>query len=316
MPARRCTGCVMIYTDFWNLKFPPFANDTRPETFVPTRAAALAIARLRYALGEGMGASALFGAAGVGKSRVARIVMGEFAAARWLTAYLPAPRGGGRDILRAFAPGAAAASSDGLPELQEFLVARAEARQPALLVVDDVQTAAGTDFPEMLRTLLNIEHNGKKALSLLLVGQPGMERKLAAASGFNSQLVMRAVLEPMTDEETRLYILARLKAAGSRQGIFTRHAAERVVAFSHGIPRQVNRLCELSLVIAYGLEDGRVSPDIVEMAAADLDLLPAGEASFFPWPHPEPEKPEPEKAPEEEEDILAGLSTEGGGDGA
>lgn len=305
-----------MYRDFWGLKFAPFGNDNRAETFIPTHSATLVIARLRYALGTAMGASALFGEAGAGKTRIAKMVVDEFAAARWLAAYAPGPCGTGRDILSALDPGAANAvsgTSCGLVELRRFLAEKAAGRQPVLLVVDDVQTARGVDYLEALRTLLNIEHKGIKALSLLLVGQPGMERKLAAASGFNGQLTMRAILEPMSGEETRLYILARLKAAGSRQGIFTRHAAERVVALSKGVPRQVNRLCEMALVIAYGLEEDRVSPDIVEMAAADLDLLPAGEASFFPWPHPEAETGEPvPEQPEQprEEDILAALPAE------
>lgn len=302
----------MIYTDFWGLNFHPFANDNRPETYVPTRAATLCIARLRYALSMGMGASALFGLPGVGKSRVARLVLAEFAAAHWLTAYMPSPTGTPRDILAALRPSFAAAVpviSYGMAELQTFLIDRARHHQPVLLVVDDVQTARGGDFLEVLRTLLNIEHDGVKALSILLVGQASMERRLQSASNFDSQLLVRAVLDPMDDDETRLYILARLKAAGSKQGIFTKHAAELVVKYSKGLPRQVNRLCELALVIAYGLEETRVSPEIVEMAAADLDLLPPGEASFFPWPHPAPE-PEPEPEEPEEEDILATLATE------
>jgi Type II secretory pathway, component ExeA (predicted ATPase) len=304
----------MIYTNFWDLDFFPFANDNRPETFVPTHSASLCIARLRYALGTGMGASALYGEAGTGKSRVARIIEREFAAARWLTAYLPNPLGSPRDILAALNPGAASLpppGAFGMIELQHHLLDRSRHNQPVLLVVDDVQTARGTDFIETLRTLLNIENDGVKALSILLVGQAGMERKLAAASGFDGQMMMRAVLDPMTEEETRLYILARLKAAGSKQGIFTKHAAELVVKFSRGAPRQVNRLCELSLVIAYGLEEKRVTPEIVEMAAADLDLLPVGEAAFFHWPHPVAEEKPPPEEPVEEDDILATLAAEG-----
>lgn len=304
----------MLYTGFWGLAFPPFANDSRPETFVPAHSATLCLGRLRYALGMGMGASALFGEAGTGKSRVARILVQEFSAARWLAAYMPNPVGAPRDILAALDPARAAAvpaSSPGMTELQAFLIDRAMHRQPVLLVVDDAQAARGTDFLETLRTLLNIEHDGIKALSILLAGQASMERKLAAASGFDGQLLVRAVLERMTDEETRLYILARLKVAGSRQGIFTRHAAELVVRYSLGIPRQVNRLCELSLVIAYGLEEKKVTPEIVEMAAADLDMLPAEDALFFPWPQPPgPELSEPEPEPEED-DVLAQLAAEG-----
>lgn len=302
----------MIYTDYWNLQFHPFANDNRPETFVPTHSATLCIARLRYALGMGMGASALFGEAGAGKTRLARVVVHEFGLARWLTAYMPSPSGTPRDILSALDVEAVAdvpADSYGLTELQVYLLAKARRGQPVLLVVDDVQTARGPGFLEVLRTLLNIEIDGVKALSILLLGQAGMERKLMAASNFDGQLLMRAVLERMSDEETRLYILARLKAAGSRQGIFTRQSAELVVRFSKGLPRQVNRLCEMSLVIAYGLEEKRVSPEIVEMAAADLDLLPPGEASFFHWPHAAPvELPSEVEAEEvDEDDILAKL---------
>lgn len=300
----------MIYTDFWDLHFHPFGNDNRPETFVPTQSARLCVARLRYALGMGMGASALFGEPGTGKSRLGRMIMHEFVQANWLTAYLPNPTGTPRDILAALDTVTAASVPPdyfGMNELQSFLVDSARNHQPILLVVDDVQTVRGIGFLEMLRTLLNIENDGVKALSILLIGQASMERKLIAASNLDTQLLVRAVLDPMTEEETRLYILARLKAAGSRQGIFTKQSAELVVKFSRGIPRQVNRLCELSLVIAYGLEERKISPQIVEMAAADLDLLPPGEASFFNWPHPPPQEPDPEPEPVDEDDILAHL---------
>ncbi len=298
----------MLYTAFWGLDFLPFGNDNRPETFVPTHSATLAIAKLRYALGMGMGASGLYGEPGSGKTRVARIILAEFAAARWLAAYMPAPSGGAREILAALqaeAGGVLPSGGDVMVELQRFLLERAERDQPVLLVVDDVQTARDTGFLEILRTLLNLEVDGVKALSILLVGQAGMERRLEQASRFDSQLLVRAVLEPLSDEETRLYILAKLKAAGSKQGIFTKQAAELVVRFSKGYPRQINRICELALVIAFGLEEAKVNPEIVEMAASDLDLLPPGEAAFLRWPHPEPE-PE-KKAEPEEEDILANL---------
>ena len=177
--------------------------------------------------------------------------------------------------------------------------------------MDDVQTARGTDFLETLRTLLNVEEEGIRALSLLLIGQPGMERRLAAASSFNTRLGVMAILDRMTEDETRMYILSHLKNAGSRHGIFTRQAAEHVVRLSRGIPRQINRLCEMSLVIAYGLESVKIGPDIVDMAAGDLDMLPDDNATFFPWPHPEPMADKSGGEAESGGDILAGLAAEG-----
>ncbi|MCC8181197.1 MAG: AAA family ATPase [Planctomycetes bacterium] len=304
----------MIYTDYWDLEYPPFGEE-RAETFVPTKSSTLAIARLRYALGREMGASALFGESGLGKSLLARMLVDEFSKAGWQAVYLPGPRGGARDILARFDANAARAcerGADPAAELQQYWTERAALGRLALLAVDDAHTSRTPDFLEMLRTLLNIRSGGRPVLSILLVGQQSLERRLADASGFGSQLAIRAVLEPMTADESRLYILAKLKAAGSSQGIFTRHAADRVVELCNGVPRQINRLCELALVIAYGLESQRISPDIIDMAAADLDMLPGDEAAFYPWPHPEPEpEAEPEEEQEPEEDILASLPAEG-----
>ncbi|MCL2001777.1 MAG: ATP-binding protein, partial [Planctomycetes bacterium] len=195
----------MIYAEFWGLTFPPFANDSHPETFIPTRSATMVMARLRYALGLGMGASALYGEPGSGKSRVARMILAEFTSARWAVGYLPSPFGSIRDILNVLEPAAAAVGNDsnGFYELGAMLAARAAKHQPTLLAVDDIQAARGTEFLEAIRTLLNVEHGGMRALSVLLIGQPGMERRLAAASGFDGQLIARTILEPMSDDETR-----------------------------------------------------------------------------------------------------------------
>lgn len=306
----------MIYTDFWELSFPPFADDGRPETFIPFRSVSLALARLRYALGFNRGAAALFGSPGIGKTRAAKMLLREFEAAGWPTAYLPNPLATADDVFAALeATGANWGKPAGIAGLQAFLSDLAQANRPVLLAVDDVQAARGNDFLEMLRTLLNLGTNEGRALSLLLIGQAGMERKLAAASSFNTRLEVRAVLEPMTDEETRLYILARLKAAGSRHGIFTRRAAELVVELARGNPRQVNRLCDTALVVAFGLESFKVGPEIVEMAAGDLDILPGGGASFLPWPHPDPAEDGEEDGDAQAnggaEDILAGLAAGG-----
>lgn len=304
----------MFYTDYWGLDFPPFANDNRTETFVPVRSAALAIGRLRYGLGMRMGASAIIGPPGVGKSRIVRRLLTDFADAGWHTAYCPCPQGGPARVLAALDPEAAARLRDGdgddaLELVQDLLVRRARENTPVVLAVDDVQTA-GMTFLEMLRTLLNIEADGVHGLSIILSGQQTMLRRLEQASGFDSQLMVRAVLEPMDDDEARVYILARLKAAGSRQGIFTRQAAEHVVNYARGNPRQINRLCDLALVIGYGMEVRKITPELIDQAAADLDLVPAEDLTFFPRDLPDVPPPQSEleaAAQEESEDILATL---------
>ena len=313
-PHSLVVGVFAMYLDYWRLDFPPFADDHKLDAFVPTRSATLVMGRVRFALGAGQAVAGLYGAAGVGKTIITRMILAEYAEARWLTAYLPSPCCQARDVLAALSPGSAllAGAKAGMSDLFSFLESQAEAGRPVLLAVDDIQATRNSEFLELLRTLLNVESGGRRALSLLLAGQPSMDLRLAAASGFDGQLAVRAVVQPMTNVEAGVYILSRLKAAGSHQGLFTRQAAERVVQLAHGLPRDINRLCELSLVIAYGLGLKKIDPATVEMAAADLDLLPGDDAPFFAWSAPErPARPEPEVETVKTEaagvDILASL---------
>ncbi|MDR3211998.1 MAG: AAA family ATPase [Planctomycetota bacterium] len=305
----------MSYLDYWQLAQSPFAEDHRPESFLASKNSALVAGRLRFALGRPGGVAGLYGASGTGKTYSAMMLIREFQAANWLASYLPSPAATPGDLNYLFrqAAGENPAEAGGLGELGLFLSRLAGEGRYALLVVDDVQSSRNPDFLEMLRTLLNIERDGVPALSLLLVGQNAMERSLERASDFQTRLAAKAVLTPLTPEEAKVYILARLKNAGSRQGIFTRQAAERVVEIAGGVPRQINRLCDLALVIGFGLSAKKLDPTIISMAAADLDLLPPADTPFFAWSLPRPPAPpagEEKVAPDPVEDILAGLAEE------
>lgn len=301
----------MLYTDYWDLDFPPFTDEYKVGGMVPTRNSSLVIGRLRFALGMNRTIAAVFGEAGVGKTFLIRVLMEEFKEANWLVGYLPNPCADAKDILELFRPDAARtipAKANGMSELKSFLTEQAEIGQPVLLAVDDVQASRNTDFLELLRTLMNIEAGGKKPMSVLLGGQPSMALRLESASRMDTQLSVKAVVTPMLEDEAKLYILSRLKTAGSKQGVFTKQAADRVVELTKGSPRQINRLCELALVIAFGFGVKKIDPTTIEMAAADLDLLPAEETVFFPWERQKPKKRPPEEnAPPDEEDVLASL---------
>jgi general secretion pathway protein A len=52
--------------------------------------------------------------------------------------------------------------------------------------------------------------------------------------------------------------------------------------YSGGIPRLINLLCDRSLLGAYSARSNRVTPELVERAAATLDLQPV-ERSRFSW---------------------------------
>ncbi len=141
-----------------------------------------------------------------------------------------------------------------------------------LAVIDEAQTLRDAGILDDLRTLLNVEHDGRPALNLLLCGQPEMRGALAGAGRFDSRLSLEVELHPYDMTETETYMLQRLKDAGCARGIFTRKAAEAVAKISGGNPGDINRLCELALIMAFASRQHKIKPEIVSAAARDLHL--------------------------------------------
>jgi hypothetical protein len=127
---------------------------------------------------------------------------------------------------------------------------------------------------EEIRLLLNLETPREKLLQVILSGQPELEEKLKSHKlrQFRQRITVRCRTAALTLQETQVYIQEHLRTAGAKQPIFQPKAAIFVHAYSRGIPRVVNLLCEHSLINA--LADGSrvVSPQFVERAAHDCQL--------------------------------------------
>ena len=88
-------------------------------------------------------------------------------------------------------------------------------------------------------------------------------------------------------EETRQYIDHRVRHAGGTPGLFEQAACQAVYNITRGIPRIINRVCDLSLVYGYSEESPRISAEIVNRVIEDQhmgnlldDVLPA--ATYTP----------------------------------
>jgi hypothetical protein len=77
----------------------------------------------------------------------------------------------------------------------------------------------------------------------------------------------------LTLEETKAYILQRLRIAGSDgQQIFDEEALEAVHRYANGTPRVINLICEHCLVSAFVDQQKVIGPGIVEAVARDFEL--------------------------------------------
>jgi general secretion pathway protein A len=93
-------------------------------------------------------------------------------------------------------------------------------------------------------------------VTLVLVGQPELRERVAAVPQFDQRLSIRYHLYPLDLEHTYNYILHRLRVAGQEDPVFMPDAVEAIFELTAGIPRRINNLCDLSLLVGFmkGLE--------------------------------------------------------------
>jgi general secretion pathway protein A len=160
-----------------------------------------------------------------------------------------------------------------LISLLHWLLDRHRHGQTPVLIFDEAQGLPVRTLEE-IRLLLNLETPREKLLQIIVAGQPEFEEKLKRHElrQFRQRITVRCRTAPLALPETLAYIHERLRIAGAKQLIFQRQAAISIHAYSRGIPRVVNLLCEHALINACADGSRVVTPQYVECAARDCQL--------------------------------------------
>jgi type II secretory pathway predicted ATPase ExeA len=123
--------------------------------------------------------------------------------------------------------------------------------------------------------LSNLETDNEKLLQIVLMGQPELEQTLDQPElrQLKQRMALQCRLAPLKDEEAGPYIDFRLSAAGyAGEDLFDPDAVEQIAAYSKGIPRLVNIICDSALLIAYGESKKKVAAEMIQEVARDLRL--------------------------------------------
>ncbi len=281
-----------MYAEFYKLSGMPFQLTPDNRFFFDSSAHSRAIAHLVYGLSQQEGFIIITGEVGAGKTTLVEQLWSRLDRQTYVIARIVTTQVSGDDLLRL------AASSFGLHEEKTdkstllrgletiFREHRAVGRR-CLLVVDEVQNLSFAALEE-LRMLSNITVDGHASLQTILLGQPQFRRTLASPD--LDQLRQRVLaayhLGPLSEEETRDYILHRLRTVGwSGNPYFEDAAFTAVFRHTDGVPRRINTLS--SRVLLYGALEGTslITGQIVDDTATDLqrDL---GAVTDAPGPAP------------------------------
>ena len=143
----------------------------------------------------------------------------------------------------------------------EFLIDQYAKGQRTVLIVDEAHNLDISTLEE-LRLLSNINVDKDQVLQMILVGQPELREMLMRPT--MTQLAQRISvachIEPLNPEETDEYIRHRVAVAGGNPDIFRPAATRFIFHQTGGIPRMINKLCDMALV--YGFADQRPVIDV------------------------------------------------------
>ena len=123
---------------------------------------------------------------------------------------------------------------------------------------------------ETLRLLLNFETAGRPGLTLMLCGQTGLLPLLERVPQLEERFGVKCLLRAFPPQETADYVRHRLEVAGAKRAIFDPPALVALHELTQGIPRRINRLADLALLIGYAEGLRTISAAHLEAVHAEL----------------------------------------------
>lgn len=270
-----------MYKAFFGLRANPFGVNPDPQFLYVMPHIKEALACLHYGIKTRKGFIVLTGEVGTGKTTLLKAALDSLSnqtKERLATAYLFNPR---LDVLDFFEflltdfgiPFSSRTKGHMLQRLNQWLLERFRKGETAVIIIDEAQHLS-SELLEEIRLLANLETSTEKLLQIVLAGQPELEGKLRQVNA--RQLRQRVTLlcrtRALTCEETRAYLLERLRIAGATAPVFSPEAADAIYTHAEGIPRTINLLSEHALINAY-LEELRPIPArIIDAIAREFDL--------------------------------------------
>jgi len=152
-------------------------------------------------------------------------------------------------------------------DIQDQLCGTCLCRTHSVLILDHLDRA-GNDAQLAVERLVRLARQAEGYLTILFAARSAGACSAAAVVSEMSDL--RIELRPFDALETSRYISHRLQLAGFTQVDFEPEALMAIYQRTGGIPRQINRLCELLVVTAMAGSSGAISAERVHEVFAEL----------------------------------------------
>lgn len=273
-----------MYEEYWELREKPFENTPDPKFFYYSPQHSEGLARLLYCIREQKGAGMLSGVFGCGKTLVGKTVLRELSKDVYKTAFVINPQMEEIELLMSIAT---TLGIKGLPEkktevltnvvlerLNEVLQNNLRDGKKTVVIIDEAHVIEKRSVWEALRLILNFQLEDRFLLTLLLLGQPELKELIDNYKQLSQRIAIRCNLANLTSEDTLKYILHRLKvtAGGEKERmIFNDGALRLIYEKSGGIPRRINHICDLALLVGFSRQVREINEALIIEVSADFE---------------------------------------------
>lgn len=264
-----------MYEAHWGLKEKPFHNTPDPRFLYRSAACEEAISRLLFVIQEGLGAALLTGVFGCGKTVIIQALVDTLGQS-FKVGIVTNPALSGTELLREITY--QLGRKEQLPHektellhlLEEVALNNLRDGKRTVIVVDEAHLISEPSAFEELRLLLNLQSRDAFLCTLILAGQPELQAKVDANKPLAQRIGLRFHMDHLTAEETAGYVVHRLQVAGRTAPLFIPEALAAIYETSGGIPRRINHVCGMSLLIGFQRQLKEVDAQVVREGSREL----------------------------------------------
>ncbi len=232
----------------------PFRNEPQPSAYLETREHRDALLRVERGARQAKGFTLLLGESGSGKTMLVRqlfdkleeevfeasmlVVLSEAADAGWTLR---------RYAIQLGVDEPAADRETLYAQVYDRLAIVREDGRHAVLIIDDAQALASTRALSELVTLLKLEYEDRRLVSLILSGDETLEAAVNEIPALAGRVDIAVHLSGLDAESTVEYLAHRMAQCSGDPTIIERDALVSIHASARGLPGRMNTLTDNAL---------------------------------------------------------------------